>query len=568
MSEPSPEITPKLAAQHALDVLEIGVFVLDADLTFVAWNAWMSRHADRREADVLGQPFERIFPQMATHRLGRAISQALRYGMASMLSQALHVAPLPLYPEGASGFGARRIDQMIQIRPIGSKDQRQCVVEIHDVTATARRERQLRQQAKRLEELARAAELARDEARLKARQLSHSNDALNRARDEALSISRTHDEFLMQMGQQIHRPLDKIMGALALLDQITTHALGRGQLSQAHQAAAQLGQLMEDVLDLQHMKITPTRPQITTFEIEQIKAKALDAYGLQAQRKGLALSVRLDPALPTQLVGDQEALLQILGRLLDNAIKFTEFGEITLRIRGAQEEGEEGAIRLQCSVQDTGPGIPEKARRRLFDPFFQLDDGDKGGGMGLALCLKQCEQLGGRLWMDSELSRGSTFHFVVPMRAPVVHHAPAPRPWRFSRPTPLRPLEILLTQEDLIGQQHLERQLTERGHTVITAPDAYRSLEAFTDNRFDVVLLEASLCRQDGVNLPAQLKGRGRGHQTIVVAFNAPLDQIESLLDDDTLDLAVRAPLDLEMLERSLLAVLPHKAAGQAQQVL
>ncbi|MFN3198836.1 MAG: ATP-binding protein [Bradymonadia bacterium] len=567
--EPSQE-PPRSLAHSALDVLDLGVFVLDSAQRFTAWNEWMSRHADRAEPSVLGQQFLSIFPQMASHRLGQAVEQALKYGMSSKLSQALHIAPLPLYPADARGFGARRIDQMIHVRPLDTAEGRQCMVEVHDVTATARRERQLRQQAKHMESLAREAEQARDDARLQARQLEQTNDALNRARNEAIKLSQEHNDFLAMMNHEVHGPLNQVMAALNDLEASELKLHQTKRLNGARQATEDLSRLIGDVLELHQLKAQKPQGVRVPFEPEQLKQQLLTQFAPMAGAKHLNLDIEIDPHVPGVLLGDLDRLSQIMERLIHNAIRFTTTGRVQVSFKSVDDIAP-GQLRLLCSVADTGPGIPTDARRKIFDPFIQLSSRAGGAGLGLALARQLSTALKGRIWVESEVDEGSCFHVTLPMKRPHTHGLSTHNTTRhIMTPPPLEPLEILLAQSDLLGQQALEDQLTHRQHSVVLAPDMQRALDSFVDHRFDVILLDVALLNSGEGALGMMLKRRAglRGYEPLVVVFDVPQSRMTDVRADRGVDLVIEPPLSLHRLERALLQYLPKKATAAGRRLM
>ena len=232
---------------------------------------------------------------------------------------------------------------------------------------------------------------------------------------QAEAASRAKSAFLAHMSHEFHTPLNAVIGLSQLLGQMDLSDRARGFARLIRQAGEQLLMLTDDVLDLSRMESGKLRLDLQPFEPAAVLDDVLARVSPLAAQKGLRLHWDIAPDLPSWLRGDALRLRQVLLKLLDNAVKFTERGGVGLRV--AVAAGERGRVRLLMEVSDTGAGIEPQARQRIFDPFAQGDDSSTrrfgGTGSGLPIVRHLVALMGGELTLHSEPGRGSTFGVVV-----------------------------------------------------------------------------------------------------------------------------------------------------------
>ncbi|MFU2487894.1 response regulator [Thauera sp. WH-1] len=241
--------------------------------------------------------------------------------------------------------------------------------------------------------------------------------------------NRAKSAFLANMSHEIRTPLNVIIGMvhLTLNSALTEHQ--RNYLSKVHRSAESLLGLINDILDFSRIEARKLTIEQVDFSLRDVLADFASMVGLKAEEKALELLLDVPPGLPCQLVGDPLRLSQILTNLGYNAVKFTERGEIVLRVRVAADAAGEadlptpdcapGPLVLHFSVRDTGIGISAEQQARLFQHFSQADESTTrrygGTGLGLAISRNLVEMMGGRIWVDSTPGAGSTFHFTLPI---------------------------------------------------------------------------------------------------------------------------------------------------------
>jgi len=247
------------------------------------------------------------------------------------------------------------------------------------------------------------------------RQVEAQTRELAATRDAALAAARAKAEFLATMSHEIRTPLNAIMGMSELLADSLLDVEQRQHVEMHRRASENLLALLNDVLDLSKAEAGQLRLAREPFDLRAVCEQSVDLFALRAAEKGLLLYLHLDPDLPAQVRGDASRLRQVLTNLLGNAVKFTEHGEVALRVRRAT--GTTGDGRVALMVSDTGVGVPSSQIEHVFGAFAQVDATPRrrhgGTGLGLAICRELVQRMDGRIWLESEEGVGSTFHALV-----------------------------------------------------------------------------------------------------------------------------------------------------------
>ena len=236
----------------------------------------------------------------------------------------------------------------------------------------------------------------------------------------AESANRAKSSFLANISHELRTPMNGIIGMteLALDSELTPHQ--RVLLDTARESALSLLELINSVLDFSEIEARRVPLDNTVFDLRQLITATVAGFVPQARAKNLSLTEELALRVPQQAYGDPVRLRQVLINLLSNAIKFSHFGAITVHV--GLESITEQQVCLHFSVKDTGIGIPEEKREVIFQAFSQADESMTrsygGTGLGLTICARLVAMMGGRIWVESELERGSTFHFTAYLNLP------------------------------------------------------------------------------------------------------------------------------------------------------
>ncbi|NNM26793.1 MAG: PAS domain-containing protein, partial [Phycisphaerales bacterium] len=265
---------------------------------------------------------------------------------------------------------------------------------------------------------------------------------LQRARDAALEVARMKSDFLANMSHEIRTPMNGIAGTAELLRSTKLSPEQDEYLDMITSSAEALLGVINDVLDFSKIEAGRIELDEDDFQLRSTVADAVELLAVRAQQQGLELVVDIDPDVPNALVGDAIRFRQILVNLVGNAIKFTDRGWVVVRVVSEPVDGRQ--LYLRVSVADTGAGIPPEKHELIFRSFAQADSSTTrthgGTGLGLAISSQLAERMHGRMWLESELHHGSTFHFTV-----LVKRQPGVPGDELARPVPtLEGLPVLV----------------------------------------------------------------------------------------------------------------------------
>jgi PAS domain S-box-containing protein len=239
---------------------------------------------------------------------------------------------------------------------------------------------------------------------------------LQRAKQLAEDATMAKSSFLATMSHEIRTPMNGVMSMAEMLDQTELNDDQRGMTGIIRQSAAALLTIINDILDFSKIEAGKLEIESIAFSLTEVVEGVGELLSMRAEERGLALVVGLDPNIPDRIVGDPTRLRQILLNLTGNAIKFTEAGSVMVQV--VQVGDPAGGLRLRFDVVDSGIGLTAEQRARLFQPFQQADTSTSrkygGSGLGLSICRRLCEMMGGTIGVESEIGQGSTFWLELP----------------------------------------------------------------------------------------------------------------------------------------------------------
>lgn len=391
--------------------------------------------------------------------------------------------------------------------------------------------------------------------------LTRAVESLKTSRDAAMAASQAKSTFLANVSHEIRTPLHSVIVSLDLLHDTTADLAERRLADVARSSARGLLGMLNDLLDVSRIEAGKLSLQLANFDLREQVAHVVELHGKSAAVKGLALSLRVDDAVPARVRGDPQRVGQVLGNLLSNAIKFTEQGTIEIAVTleeappdAAQAEGT-AAQWLRLRVSDPGVGIPAEAAQLIFEPFFQTTGtaGARADGLGLGLGIARelARTMGGQLGFESEVGKGSSFWFIVPLRPDADCAVAAPAPPAATLMLPGK--SVLLVEDHAASREVMTRMLRRRGLEVTTAENGRVAVELASRTTFDLILMDCRMPDMDGFEATRRVRALGdeRARVPIVGLTAFGLVERQGYLDAGFDDLVVK-PYTLDEIERAL----------------
>ena len=383
------------------------------------------------------------------------------------------------------------------------------------------------------------------------------------ARDRAVEASNMKSAFLANVSHEVRTPMNGVLGMTDLLLGMELTGEQRACAEQVGRSGRQMLLIINDILDLSKIETGHLALDIADFDLHEAITESCSAAGAQARAKGLRLDMEIAEGVPRRARGDGRRLHQVLLNLVSNAVKFTSEGAVAVRIDARSTPM--GATIVRIEVTDSGIGVDPANLHRMFEPFTQADVSTTrlygGTGLGLSISRELVELMGGTIGADSELGRGSTFWFEVPL-APATIAALAPTTGQLTVADGaqrwLRPPLVLVAEDSQINQIVAARALERCGCRVDVVGSGTEALDALARARYDAVLMDCQMPKLDGYEATAELRRReGTGRHTIVIAMTAHAmdgdrDRCIAAGMDDYISKPMRHGELLEVLQRAL----------------
>lgn len=370
-----------------------------------------------------------------------------------------------------------------------------------------------------------------------------------------LEANKAKSQFLANVSHEIRTPLNIIMGYEYLLEKTLLNSEQKKYITNSKLAAKGLLQIINNILDFSKMENNKMQLENTAFDLRELLKEENQIFSYSAMSKGIYLKMEIDENVPRYIKGDSLKINQLLNNIVSNAIKFTNKGGVTVKVSSSVIE--ENKIKLIFEIQDTGIGILEKDKKRIFEAFEQsyasIEREYGGTGLGLFICKEIVDLFEGKIWVDSTCGKGSKFTIEVNVEGGEKEEVLKEIKIHSERNMKFKGKHVLLVEDNEINQAVEKEILRSLGLNVTVAKSGQEAIELFKDNKFDIVFMDIRMQGMDGYKASKEIRKLKNGKSVFIVALTA--DAINSSVQKSKeagMDDFITKPLNLDHIIRLL----------------